>query len=83
MPLLPHKFLQEFLQFYEIKWKGQEKRKREKWKMLSGAQKKKNSCSRFPSVFLILIFFFISYFFFVFCLYSLVAPSDKKEEIRI
>lgn len=47
--------------------------------MLPGAQKKweKNSCSRFPSVFLILVFFFISYFF-VF-VYSLVAPSEKEK----
>jgi len=46
--------------------------------MLPGAQKKseKNSCSRFPSVFLILVFsLFLIFFVFV---YSLVAPSEKK-----
>lgn len=36
----------------------------------------KNSCSRFPSVFLILVFsLFLIFFVFV---YSLVAPSEKK-----
>jgi len=55
--------------------------------MLPGVQKKrererreKNNCSRFPSMFLILIFFFlISYSSFV---YSLVAPSEKKKKLK-
>lgn len=72
IPSLPHKFYKNSMKLKEAK---------KKWKkMLPGAQKKKrekNSCSRFPSVFLILVFFFISYFF-VF-VYSLVAPSEKKK----
>lgn len=84
MPSLPHKFLQEF--FYKnstkLSEKGQEKRKSEKCCQAHKKKEEKNSCSRFPSVFLILVFS-LFLIFFCLCLYSLVAPSDKKEEIRI
>jgi len=50
--------------------------------MLPGAQKKeKNSCSRFPSVFLILIFFFISYFFCL-CLFTCCTEREKEDRIN-
>lgn len=70
IPSLPHKFYKNSMKLKETK---SEK------KMLPGAQKKreKNNCSRFPSVFLILVFsLFLIFFVFV---YSLVAPSEKRK----